>query len=466
MKLYFLGIGGTAMGNLAIMLQEQGHHVCGSDQKIYAPMRNLLLEHSIESFEGYSSLRLAQLNPDLVVIGNALSRGNEEVEWLVAEKKIPYCSFPELVRREVIAQRDSIVVSGTHGKTTTAALLAHLLAINHCLPGYLIGGVPLNFPSGANYGTPTSPFVIEGDEYDSAFFDKRSKFVHYAPKIFIINNIELDHIDIFRDIKDIQRAFSHGIKLVPGNGCIIANGDSEVIREILPVGWTQTIFVGKGNHNDFLIKEEKLTPQGATFKLIDRIHWEQWIIKSPLFGSHNVRNAALAIVAAQYYLNGRLRINLEHFKGVKKRQEVIYNENDLVIVEDFAHHPTAIKETILAVKQAFPDYKLITAFEPRSNTSCSSCFQETFIDAFHGSDELYIAEVFKKNSKVLDVNQLAQAIHYCAVKVIDAPTLKSFFSRKIRSEKQVFLFLSNGNFYDIAEHLKTTATLSLPSFKN
>jgi UDP-N-acetylmuramate: L-alanyl-gamma-D-glutamyl-meso-diaminopimelate ligase len=460
MRIYFLGIGGTAMGNLAILLQSQGYEVCGSDQKLYSPMSDLLAKHKLEIYEGYSPQHLEKLHPDLVVVGNTIPRGNEEVEWLLDHKKIPYCSLPELIRQKVIGNRDVFVVSGTHGKTTTATLLAYLLSINHCEPGYFIGGVPLNFPSGACYGQNHSPLIIEGDEYDSAFFDKRSKFIHYLPKILIINNIELDHLDIFRDLRDIQRTFSHVIKLVPASGHIIANGDSESIRELLPVSWTRTIFVGKNEGNDFIIEDEQLTPQGTTFTLVS--NGAKIPIQSPLFGEHNIRNTAMAIIAARQYLGLDLDIDLSHFKGVKKRQEIIFNDQNTVIVEDFAHHPTAIQETIRSIKQAFPEHQLITAFEPRSNTACSNCFQEAFVEAFRGSDEVYITEIFKNRGQNLDIYQLTQDIRYCPAQPINVDTIKATFPKKIDQGKQVFLFLSNGDFSNIAQYLKTTVKSGLP----
>jgi UDP-N-acetylmuramate: L-alanyl-gamma-D-glutamyl-meso-diaminopimelate ligase len=458
-KIYFLGIGGTAMGNLAILMQSQGYRVSGSDQKLYRPMSDLLAKNAIEIYEGYSVGRLEKLKPDLVVIGNVIARGNEEVEWLLDQKKIPYCSLPELIRQKIIANRDTIAVTGTHGKTTTTALLAHLFSINHRNPGYFIGGVPLNFPSGASYGTPISPFVIEGDEYDSAFFDKRSKFIHYSPRILIINNIELDHLDIFRDLQDIQRTFSHAIKLVPASGCIIANGDAETVRRLLPVPWTKVIFVGKNNGNDFTIEREHLTPQGTTFSIVGDS--ETISVQSPLFGEHNIRNVAMAIIAARQYIGPRLNIDLSQFKGVKKRQEIIFNDQNTVIVEDFAHHPTAIQETIRAIRQAFPEHRLITAFEPRSNTACSNYFQEAFVEAFRGSDEVYITEIFKNRGQNLDIPRLIQHIRYSPAQSVNVDTIKAILPTKVTQQRQVFLFLSNGDFSNVAQHLKDSINLGL-----
>lgn len=440
------------MGNLAIMMQSLGHDVHGSDGKLYPPMSDLLQQAKIKVFEGYSAQRLEKLNPDLVVVGNVISRGNEEIEWLLNTKRYPICSLPELIHNQIIGSRDSIVITGTHGKTTTTALTTYLLDINQQKPGYFIGGAPKNYPSGANYGNANSPFVIEGDEYDSAFFDKRSKFIHYAPKILIINNIELDHIDIFRDLQDIQRSFRHLIKLVPSNGYIIANGDAENVRQLLPVSWAPTVFVGKSEHNDYIICDEQFTAHGTQFTL--RGKTESISLTIPLFGEHNVRNVAMATVAAKHYLGDLKNIDLSGFRGVKKRQEVIYNDQNTVIIEDFAHHPTAIHETICAIRQAFPGYHLITTFEPRSNTACSPCFQETFINSFRGSDEVYISEIFKNKSNALDINLLANNIHYCPAHTTSQEKIKHDFPQKINGDKQVFLFLSNGDFGGVAKFLR------------
>lgn len=460
MKIYFLAIGGTAMGNLAILLKSQGHEICGTDTKVYPPMSELLERAKIPVFEGYSATRLQSIKPDLVVIGNAVSRGNEEVEFLLNSKQFPFVSLPSLIHDKVIGRRNSIVITGTHGKTTTTALTAFSLDQLGLCPGYFIGGAPLNFETGAAYGRDDSPFVIEGDEYDSAFFDKRSKFVHYAPKILVINNIELDHIDIFRDLEDIKRTFSHVIKLVPSDGCIVANGDSDVIRTLLPVSWTHSVFVGETASNDYRIRGVEFSDSGTKFSLEHADGTET--ISSPLFGMHNVRNVAIASVAVRYLLGKFPQLDWSRFRGVKKRQEVIFKNQQTVIIEDFAHHPTAIAETIRAVKQAFPDYDLLTAFEPRSNTACSPCFQGQFVGAFCGSDEVYIVDVFKNKSNSLDTSKLArevqermgifsQAVHVDALYDILAP--------KLNSKRQIFLFLSNGNFSGISKKIRDIASL-------
>src|SRR5580698_10281834 len=225
MRLHFMGVCGTAMGNAALLARSAGHEVSGSDSGVYPPMSTVLADAGVKVHEGYNPGRLASLKPDLVVIGNAMMRGNPEVEWLLDTCAFPFTSLPAMLHDQVLRYRKNIVIAGTHGKTTTTALAAFLLRENGRDPGFLIGGVPQDPPTGTRLGAAGDPFVIEGDEYDSAFFDKRSKFIHYAPRIAVLNNLEFDHADIFRDLADVQRTFTHFVRLVPRNGFIVLNGD-------------------------------------------------------------------------------------------------------------------------------------------------------------------------------------------------------------------------------------------------
>jgi UDP-N-acetylmuramate: L-alanyl-gamma-D-glutamyl-meso-diaminopimelate ligase len=233
------------MGQAALLLRSAGHEVLGADAGVYPPMSTVLTEAGIELHEGYDPARLARLKPDLVVIGNAMSRGNPEVEWLLDTRAIPYKSLPEVLHDLVLIRRPNVVICGTHGKTTTTALTAFLLRENGRDPGFLIGGVPQDPPVGNHLGGDGEPFVIEGDEYDSAFFDKRSKFIHYAPHIAVLNNLEFDHADIFRDLEDYKRTFVHFARLVPRNGFIIMNGDDTNLRSLGPLPWTRVVRVGR-----------------------------------------------------------------------------------------------------------------------------------------------------------------------------------------------------------------------------
>jgi UDP-N-acetylmuramate-alanine ligase len=308
MRIYFMGICGTAMGNAALLMRAAGHDVLGADTGVYPPMSTVLAAAGIELHEGYDPVRLAKLAPELVVIGNAMSRGNPEVEWLLAGRALPFTSLPALLHDHILAHRDNIVVCGTHGKTTTTAMTAFLLRENGRDPGYLIGGVPQDPPTGNHLGTPADPFVIEGDEYDSAFFDKRSKFIHYAPRIAILNNLGFDHADIFRDLTDIKRTFTHLTRIVPRNGAIVFNGDDANLREVVEkVTWCEVLAVGTGKNNIVRIVDFSENAAGISFAL----HWNgaMWTkIRMTLPGLYNARNAAMAAVATALVLGAGGRI--------------------------------------------------------------------------------------------------------------------------------------------------------------
>src|SRR6185312_800846 len=271
MRLYFMGICGTAMGNAALLARAAGHEVLGSDAGVYPPMSTVLANAGITLHEGYDAARLQQLAPDLVVIGNALSRGNPEIEWLLDTRMVRFTSLPAMLHDFVLKDRRNIVIAGTHGKTTTTALTAFLLRENGIDPGFLIGGVPLDPPTGSHLGAATAPFVIEGDEYDSAFFDKRSKFIHYAPHIAVLNNLEFDHADIFRDVADVQRTFLHLTRIVPRNGWIVLNGDDANLRALGPLAWTRVVRVGLDESNDLRIVMFRESATGASFRLEWRV---------------------------------------------------------------------------------------------------------------------------------------------------------------------------------------------------
>ncbi len=400
-----MGICGTAMGNAALLAREAGHAVLGSDTGIYPPMSTVLAEAGIELHEGYDPARLARLAPDCVVIGNAMSRGNPEVEWLLDSRAIPFLSLPSMLHEFVLKRRDNIVVCGTHGKTTTTSLAAFLLRENRRDPGYLIGGVPVDPPTGNHLGRAEDPFVIEGDEYDSAFFDKRSKFIHYAPRIAVLNNLEFDHADIFRDLVDVQRTFLHLTRIVPRNGWIVMNGDDEALRALGAFPWTRVVRVGLGEGNDLRIEAFSEDFQGASFRL--RWKGELWAeISWKLPGLFNARNAAMAAAAAglAHTLGasgsgadadprGISLDALSRFRGVKRRQEILLCSEALTVIEDFGHHPTALAETLRSCRSRFPGARLAAVFEPRSNTARTRTLQGGFVEALAMADEVYIGAV-------------------------------------------------------------------------
>jgi UDP-N-acetylmuramate: L-alanyl-gamma-D-glutamyl-meso-diaminopimelate ligase len=399
MRIYFMGICGTAMGNAALLLRSAGHEVLGADAGVYPPMSGVLAEAGIPVREVYDPDRLAALKPDRVVVGNAMSRGNPEVEWLLDSRAVPFVSLPEALREFVLEGRRNLVVCGTHGKTTTTAIAAFLLRSNGRDPGYLIGGVPQDPPTGNNLGTAADPFVIEGDEYDSAFFDKRSKFIHYAPHIGVLNNLEFDHADIFRDLADVQRTFAHFTRIVPRNGWVVMNGDDANLAALGPMPWTRVVRVGTGPGNDARITGFSESPAGARFEL----SWKgrPWAeVRWPLAGLFNARNAAMAATAAGLALPGaegdprRLRLDaLAGFRGVRRRQEVLAGSELLTVIEDFGHHPTAIAETLRSLRGRFPGASLAAAFEPRSNTARTRALQDEFTAALGAADDVYLGPV-------------------------------------------------------------------------
>jgi UDP-N-acetylmuramate: L-alanyl-gamma-D-glutamyl-meso-diaminopimelate ligase len=459
MRIYFMGICGTAMGNAALLVRAAGHEVLGADAGVYPPMSTVLADAGISLHEGYDPARLAKLNPDLVVIGNAMTRGNPEVEWLLDTRAISFTSLPSLLADFVLKGRRNIVIAGTHGKTTTTALTAFLLRENRCDPGFLIGGVPQDPPVGNHLGSVADPFVIEGDEYDSAFFDKRSKFIHYAPHIAVLNNLEFDHADIFRDLADVQRTFLHLTRIVPRNGWIVLNGDDDNLRALGTFPWTRTVRVGTGETNDVRIADFSESSEGVTFALVwrDEIPAEvQW--SQP--GMFNVRNAAMAAVAAALALfpddPTQLKLGgLVRFRGVKRRQELVADTPALKVIEDFGHHPTALAETIQSLRARYPGFVLSAVFEPRSNTARTKVLQAGFTRALGLADEVYIGAVNRaeklKEGDRFDVDAVIQHLDVQGVHAYTAQTNAALLDKLViqiraASEPQLVVFFTNGSF--------------------
>ncbi len=392
-----MGVCGTAMGQAALLARAAGHDVLGADRGVYPPMSVVLAEAGIGLHEGYDARRLERLKPDLVVVGNALSRGNPEIEWLLDTRAVAFTSLPAMLHDFVLRGRRNLVVAGTHGKTTTTALAAFLLRENGLDPGFLIGGVPQDPPVGSHLGTPRDPFVIEGDEYDSAFFDKRSKFIHYAPRIAVLNNLEFDHADIFRDLADVRRTFAHFVRLVPSRGWVVLNGDDPNLGALGPLPWTRVRRVGTGEGNDVRIVDFAATSSGSEFALIcGGRPWAQ--VRWSLPGLYNARNAAMAATAAGLALGSEdpdaLKLEaLARFRGVRRRQEILLGGPPLTVVEDFGHHPTAIAATLEALRERFPGAPLPAACEPRSNTARSRALETEFRGALAQADEVLIGAI-------------------------------------------------------------------------
>ncbi len=460
-----MGICGTAMGNAALLARAAGHEVLGADTGVYPPMSTVLADAGITLHEGYDPARLEKLAPDLVVIGNAMSRGNPEVEWLLDTRALPFTSLPALLHDTVLNTRKNIVVCGTHGKTTTTSLTAFLLRENGRDPGFLIGGVPLDPPVGNHLGAAGDPFVIEGDEYDSAFFDKRSKFIHYAPHVAVLNNLEFDHADIFRDLADVQRTFSHLTRIVPRNGFVVMNGDDENLRALGALPWTRVVRVGTGEGNDVRITDFSETPAGVRFRLVwGGVEWGcvSWAIP----GIYNVRNAAMAATAAALAIKPEAPTTLSlapltRFRGVKRRQEVLVSTPALTVIEDFGHHPTALAETLKSFRNRFPGAVLTAVFEPRSNTARTNTLQAGFMAALALADEVYLGAVNRADKLKADERFNTEAViahlESNGVRAASAPTNAELLEKLkaatlsagdagTQAKARLVVFFSNGSF--------------------
>ncbi len=385
-SVHFVGIGGTAMASAAAAMQERGFRVTGSDQNVYPPMSTFLAERKIPFVSGYAEQNLAH-KPDLVVIGNAISRGNPEVE-AVLDRRLRYCSLPELLKEFFIRGKRSVVVTGTHGKTTTASLLTWVFEHNGLNPSYLIGGIPNNLGQGARF-TDSEWFIIEGDEYDTAFFDKRSKFVHYLPEVAIINNLEFDHADIFENLAAIQTSFQRFINLIPRNGQLLANGDDPNVAPLLNVTHCPVKRFGLGAENAVSAFNLKYGATATEFEIPSfKFHLN-------LVGELNVRNALAVVAGAKHcgLSNKQIQAGFDTFTGIKRRMEVRGISGGVTVVDDFGHHPTAIRETLRALRVKFPRQKIWALFEPRSNTTRRNIFQAELVTAFADADAVVIAQV-------------------------------------------------------------------------
>lgn len=396
MKIHLIGIGGTAMATLAAMLKRKGHRVSGSDRAVYPPMSLFLAEERIEPFEGYDARHITA-DLDLVVVGNAVSRGNPEVE-AVLDRKIRHCSLPEAVREQFLWGARSIVVAGTHGKTTTTAMTAWLLTAAGLDPSMLVGGIAANFgQDGSSYRIGHGrDFVIEGDEYDSAFFDKTAKFLKYLPDIAVIGNIEFDHADIYADLDEIRLAFRRLVGLVPGGGRLVLGADSPEALAMREAAVSPVVTFGLAEEADWHAYDVRAGATGTSFavrrggKSIGRF-------TVPLLGTHNVRNALAAMaVAGEIGVDTQsIAEGLAGFKSVKRRLEALGTVAGVTVYDDFAHHPTAIAETLAALRAAHPTGRIRAVFEPRSASSCRKVFQDRFAEAFGAADDVIIAAVYR-----------------------------------------------------------------------
>src|ERR1700760_4713928 len=444
-SVHFIGIGGTAMASAAAAMQEKGFTVTGSDQNVYPPMSTFLAERKIQYMSGYADRNLAH-KPDLVVIGNAISRGNPEAEY-VLDHKLRHCSLPELLKEFFIRGKRSIVVAGTHGKTTTTSLLTWVFEHNGLNPSYLIGGIPNNLSQGARF-TDSEWFIIEGDEYDTAFFDKRSKFVHYFPEVVIINNLEFDHADIFENLAAIKKTFSHFIRIIPRNGLLLGNGDDENLAPLLNV--THCPVKKFGLAGDFAMHAFNIRygPTATEFEI------PSFKFRLNLVGELNVRNALAVVACAKHcgLSNKQIQSAFDTFKGIKRRMEVKGIAGGVTVIDDFAHHPTAIRETMRALRIKYPREKICAIFEPRTNTTRRNVFQSELAAAFAEADSVVVAQVARLEllapEERLNPEKMMQEISAGgkpAAYLPDADSIVDHVGNAVRGGDVVVVF-SNGGF--------------------
>ncbi len=394
-RVHLIGVCGTAMGTLAAMLKEKGFDVRGSDQNVYPPMSDFLVAQGITLLQGYDPSHITS-DLDLVVVGNAISRGNPELEE-VLDRKIRYCSLPEAIRDHFLWGARSIVIAGTHGKTTTTSITGWVLTHAGADPSVLIGGIAENFDSSYRLGDGRD-FVIEGDEYDSAFFDKTAKFLKYLPDIAVVNNIEYDHADIYPDLDAIRLAFHRFVNLIPRRGLLLVGADDREAMGVRGAAKCRVETFGLSAGADWQAYDVKAQPGGMSFS-VRYNNGSLGRYEVALLGAHNVRNAlaAIAVGHATGLTPPVLAEALASFKGVRRRLQLRGMAREIAVYDDFAHHPTAIAETLAGVRSAFPDRRIWAIFEPRSATSCRRVFQHEFAQAFDAADETVIAAVFRSS---------------------------------------------------------------------
>jgi UDP-N-acetylmuramate: L-alanyl-gamma-D-glutamyl-meso-diaminopimelate ligase len=462
MHYHLIGICGTAMASLAGMLQARGHHVTGSDQNVYPPMSTMLQELGINVAQGFKRENLTPV-PDCVIVGNAIPRGNPEVEETL-RRKLLYRSQAEVVKEEFIRGRHSLAVAGTHGKTTTTSIAAWVMDQGGLDPSFLIGGVAQNFGSSFRV-TDSNYFIIEADEYDTAYFDKGPKFMHYLPELAIVNNIEFDHADIYRDLEAVKLAFRRFMNLVPENGRLIAGWDSPNVRAVVEsLGerlFTRLETFGTSSDAKWQVRNADFTTGISRFEVF--CDDEQWgNFETPLLGEFNLLNCLAVIVAADAWGLSKEKIQnaLASFKNVKRRAEVRGEERGITVIDDFAHHPTAVRETLRALRARYKDRRLVAVFEPRSWSSRLAVFQDDYANAFTAADYVVIAAVFDsqkvtEKGRALDTRALIDAISQQGKPALALPDADQIVSHLVPEllSGDVVAIMSNGGFGGIHEKI-------------
>jgi UDP-N-acetylmuramate: L-alanyl-gamma-D-glutamyl-meso-diaminopimelate ligase len=446
MHVHILGICGTFMGGIAAIAKSLGYKVTGSDRNVYPPMSTQLEQLGIELSEGYGEEQFDPA-PDIVIIGNAMARSNPAVEY-VLNRNLPYTSGPQWLLDNLLKDRWVLAVAGTHGKTTTTSMLAWIMESAGLEPGFLIGGVPENFGISARIGK--SPFfVIEADEYDSAFFDKRSKFVHYRPRTLILNNLEFDHADIFENLDAIKKQFHHLIRTVPANGLILSPAADPNMESVLEMGcWSEQGFIGQAHKADW--RANKIKSDCSEFQLVHKGK-TYGAVKWSLIGEHNMENALMAVAAAHH-----AGVTVEAaiaalcaFKNVKRRMEIKGVKNGITVYDDFAHHPTAIQTTIEGLRHKVGNQKIIAIVEPRSNTMRMGIHKSQLSQAWEQADEVHLLEPVNLTWSLQDV------IDNSKVKVVPHKETQSIVEQACSSAQpgDHILVMSNGGFENIHQRI-------------
>lgn len=448
-RVHFVGVGGVGMGSLAIALQEAGYAVSGSDGKIYEPMKSALESRGIQLSEGYQSEVVDQGRADRVIIGNVVRKDNPEARaWL--QSGTPFCSFPEAIRRYLIGNKTSVICAGTHGKTTTTSWVSFLFSELGENPSYLIGGVPLDLPSGSHLSNGEF-FVGEGDEYDSAFFDKGPKFLHYNPTVAIIGNIEFDHADIYRDLSHVKESFEKLASLLPGDGVLIANYEDPHVMEIAQKALCPIQTFGWSQGAMWQIVPRLENESGVSFEIIYKGK-SLGEFKTPLFGKHNLMNLTAGICAVSNcgFSIEKIRSIVPRFRGVKRRLELLQTD-PFIVYDDFAHHPTEVRSTLEAIKQRYPKRRLIAVFEPRSATARRNIHQKEYEKAFGCADTIILSEPFKASEifgEKLSVEVIAEKLKENGKEVYSFAKSLDIIGRlkKLLQPQDIVLVMSNGEF--------------------
>jgi len=448
--IHLIGICGTGMAALAGMLKQRGYKITGSDLNVYPPMSTFLEQQHIPVYQGFDAAHLQPL-PDWAIVGNAMSRGNPEVEHML-DAGLRYYSLPEALKEFFIRGKYSCVVAGTHGKTTTSSLLAWTLESAGLDPSFFIGGIPENFGQGFKLGSGRH-FVLEGDEYDTAFFDKGSKFFHYLPNLVILNNIEYDHADIFKNLEEIKTAFRRLINIIPGSGYLIAGSDDPIVREMLPKAFGKIVTFGFNTEAEWRPVITRVQPEGNEF-IIEHGGKKFGPLFIPLAGEHNVKNAT-AVFAAAIGLGvppEKISAALASFRGVRRRLQVKYDRDDILILDDFAHHPTEVRETLRAVRQRYPQRRLWAVFEPRTASTKRKVFEPDYIRAFEPADRVVFAPMHRPDkvpeAERLSLENVVESVRRSGkpAEVVPAGEEMANFIIHHIERGDVILFMSNGDF--------------------